>query len=110
MATAVWPEKAGAKPDSLWPYLAQHFMASREVMPEPANGKTVTLKGKVVIQLRWPSGKALDTVELNQLTLGYATPDPSFPKQTRWHLKDEEIKRIRKVFDSKQQKTRKSAD
>lgn len=102
MATAVWPEKVGAEPDNLWPHLESYFMALREVMPKPAKGTTVTLEGHVVIRLRWPSGEILDTLQLDQLTLAYATPDPAFPKQTRWHLRDEETERIRKVFANKQ--------
>ena len=110
MASAVWPEKVGAKPESLWPYMSRRFMATKELMPKPDKGTSVTLKGRVVIRLRWPSGKVLDAVKLDQLTLAYAKPSDVFPKETRWLIKKEEIKRIRNVFDKEQAEKRKSAE
>ena len=102
MAVALWPEKVGARPDSLWPYLKRQFMAKKQVMPKPAKGTAVTLKGKIVIRLRWPSGETFDTIELDQLTLTYTTPDPAFPNETRWLIKPEEIERIHKFVNKKQ--------
>ena len=51
MAVASWPEKVGARSDNLWPHLKRHFAASKQEMPKPAKGTTVTLKGEIVLQL-----------------------------------------------------------
>ena len=110
MAVAVWPEKVGARPDNLWPYFKRQFMAKKQVMPKPAKGTTVTLKGMIVIRLGWPSGETFDTIELDQLTLTYATPDPAFPNETRWIIKTEEIERIRKFVNKKQAEENRSSE
>jgi hypothetical protein len=111
MAHSIWPERTNAKPTIIWSYIDRDFASAKDVLPRPAKGTTVTLKGSVVIQLSWliPE-RVLDTFEVDQLTLTCLEPRDGVPNEIRWSIEGAEIARIREAFDSKQEKKPKSSE
>jgi hypothetical protein len=112
MAHSIWPERTNASPTIIWSYIGRDFAsATKDVLPRPAKGTTVTLKGSVVIQLSWlVPERVLDTFEVDQLTLTYLEPRDGFPNEIRWSIEGAEIARIRDDFDSKREKKPKSSE
>ncbi len=102
IASAVFSERCGASPDSLWPYIDRiTFSADKETMPNPEEGRTVVLKGKIRLVLRWSAGKVYDTVELDSLALTYGKPLTKWPDETQWYVSKDELKRVRAAHKKK---------